>query len=78
MSQRAEGSQNASSSVTTNGGYATQDQRLKYISDCKLRRLNFKSLINFFNLLNFEDNFPFCDESSKYEKVAKIGQGTFG
>ncbi|XP_019876610.1 cyclin-dependent kinase 9 [Aethina tumida] len=23
-------------------------------------------------------NFPFCDESSKYEKVAKIGQGTFG
>ena len=22
--------------------------------------------------------FPFCDESSKYEKVAKIGQGTFG
>ncbi|KAJ8688605.1 hypothetical protein QAD02_024400 [Eretmocerus hayati] len=25
-----------------------------------------------------EFNFPFCDESSKYEKVAKIGQGTFG
>jgi cyclin-dependent kinase 9 len=25
-----------------------------------------------------EYNFPFCDESSKYEKVAKIGQGTFG
>lgn len=23
-------------------------------------------------------NFPFCDESMKYEKVAKIGQGTFG
>lgn len=23
-------------------------------------------------------NFPYCDESSKYEKVAKIGQGTFG
>lgn len=23
-------------------------------------------------------DFPFCDESSKYEKVAKIGQGTFG
>lgn len=23
-------------------------------------------------------NFPFCAESSKYEKVAKIGQGTFG
>ncbi|XP_065160185.1 cyclin-dependent kinase 9 [Atheta coriaria] len=22
--------------------------------------------------------FPFCDESGKYEKVAKIGQGTFG
>lgn len=23
-------------------------------------------------------DFPYCDESSKYEKVAKIGQGTFG
>lgn len=22
--------------------------------------------------------FPYCEESSKYEKVAKIGQGTFG
>ena len=43
MSQRAEGSQNASSNVATNGGYATQDQRLKYISDCKLQRLHFKS-----------------------------------
>lgn len=25
-----------------------------------------------------EFDFPHCDESSKYEKVAKIGQGTFG
>lgn len=25
-----------------------------------------------------EFSFPFCEESSKYEKVAKIGQGTFG
>lgn len=23
-------------------------------------------------------DFFFCDESNKYEKVAKIGQGTFG
>lgn len=23
-------------------------------------------------------DFPYCDESGKYEKVAKIGQGTFG
>lgn len=23
-------------------------------------------------------DFMYCDESSKYEKVAKIGQGTFG
>jgi cyclin-dependent kinase 9 len=23
-------------------------------------------------------DFPFCDEAAKYEKVAKIGQGTFG
>jgi cyclin-dependent kinase 9 len=25
-----------------------------------------------------EYDFPFCDDSCKYEKVAKIGQGTFG
>ncbi|XP_023723129.1 cyclin-dependent kinase 9 [Cryptotermes secundus] len=25
-----------------------------------------------------EFDFPFCDEAAKYEKVAKIGQGTFG
>lgn len=25
-----------------------------------------------------EFDFPFCNESTKYEKVAKIGQGTFG
>jgi hypothetical protein len=25
-----------------------------------------------------EFDFPFCDEVGKYEKVAKIGQGTFG
>jgi len=25
-----------------------------------------------------EFDFPFCDEATKYEKVAKIGQGTFG
>lgn len=25
-----------------------------------------------------EYNFPFCDEASKYERITKIGQGTFG
>lgn len=25
-----------------------------------------------------EFEFPYCDEASKYEKIAKIGQGTFG
>lgn len=25
-----------------------------------------------------EFSFPFCDEASKYERVSKIGQGTFG
>uniref|UniRef100_A0A1B6MLL6 Protein kinase domain-containing protein n=1 Tax=Graphocephala atropunctata TaxID=36148 RepID=A0A1B6MLL6_9HEMI len=25
-----------------------------------------------------EFDFPFCDEATKYEKIAKIGQGTFG
>lgn len=23
-------------------------------------------------------SFPYCNEATKYEKVAKIGQGTFG
>lgn len=31
-----------------------------------------------FNFQLFSDNFQYCDESVKYEKVAKIGQGTFG
>jgi hypothetical protein len=27
----------------------------------------------------FEDiEYPFCSDFSKYEKIAKIGQGTFG
>lgn len=25
-----------------------------------------------------EFDFPYCDEATKYEKIAKIGQGTFG
>lgn len=25
-----------------------------------------------------EYDFPFCDEATKYEKLTKIGQGTFG
>jgi hypothetical protein len=25
-----------------------------------------------------ESDIPFCDEATKYKKVAKIGQGTFG
>lgn len=39
-----------------------------------------RSATNAFDKLKYiEDyDFIFCDESSKYEKVAKIGQGTFG
>lgn len=38
-----------------------------------------RSANNFDKLKYIEDyDFIFCDESSKYEKVAKIGQGTFG
>lgn len=42
--------------------------------------------MNGMNMMNIKEkekyieefDFPNCDESSKYEKVAKIGQGTFG
>lgn len=39
-----------------------------------------KSASNLLNKQKYIENydFPYCDESSKYEKVAKIGQGTFG
>lgn len=33
-------------------------------------------LANYKYIENYD--FPYCDESTKYEKVAKIGQGTFG
>lgn len=41
---------------------------------------NSKSAYNLSNKQKYIENydFPYCDESSKYEKVAKIGQGTFG
>lgn len=35
-SQRQEGSQHGSSTQQTSSGYATLEQRLKYISDCKI------------------------------------------
>lgn len=76
-SQRSEGSQHGSTSQQTTSGYASLDQRLKYISDCKFfKKISMSTKLVKIN--SFIDNFPFCDESSKYEKVAKIGQGTFG
>lgn len=39
-----------------------------------------KSASNLLNKQKYIENydFPYCDDSCKYEKVAKIGQGTFG
>lgn len=76
-SNRPEGSQHSSSTQQTTSGYASLEQRLKYISDCKFLKI-FSWSIYFDTFFVLPDNFPFCDESSKYEKVAKIGQGTFG
>jgi hypothetical protein len=56
------------------------EARMKYISECKKLQNYAKNLFNSKTpeYLLLLDNFPFCDESIKYEKVAKIGQGTFG
>lgn len=39
-----------------------------------------KSANSLLNKQKYIENydFPYCDDSCKYEKVAKIGQGTFG
>jgi len=37
-------------------------------------------LLTFLAVMHREEqiNYPFCQDSSKYEKICKIGQGTFG
>lgn len=37
-----------------------------------------QAMINKYKYIETFYDFPYCDESNKYEKVAKIGQGTFG
>lgn len=50
------------------------------------REINHHGASPSYNLLNMRDkekyienfNFSYCDLTQKYEKVTKIGQGTFG
>lgn len=63
--------------ISTSSTALNLEARMKYIGDCKILMLA-AMLTHFNSIADFSDNFPYCDESSKYEKVAKIGQGTFG
>lgn len=44
------------------------------------REMNNQAIMNIKEKEEYIENFefPHCDETSKYERVAKIGQGTFG
>lgn len=45
-----------------------------------VREMNNQAIMNIKEKEEYIENFefPHCDETSKYERVAKIGQGTFG
>ena len=79
-----------SSQMTPQGGNSANnafslENRMKYIAECRFTNLTLMTHfsesgihISLIHFLQSSDNFPYCDESVKYEKVAKIGQGTFG
>ncbi|CAB0037014.1 unnamed protein product [Trichogramma brassicae] len=62
----------ASSSVNTPNGYHPY-KPMSHTQESTIR-MNQRGKDNYME----EFNFPLCEESSKYDKVAKIGQGTFG
>lgn len=51
-SQRPEGSQHSSSSQQTSGGYATSEQRLKYISDCNFLNMKLFEILSTYSLFS--------------------------
>lgn len=64
-------SSNAGSmSTTSQRSSSSQNQGGETLSGSQAMLANYKYIETY--------DFPYCDDSTKYEKVAKIGQGTFG
>lgn len=68
QSNNATGSTSTSSHRSSSNANPSADTATTSSSQTMLA--NYKYIENY--------DFPYCDESTKYEKVAKIGQGTFG
>lgn len=70
---------NANANNNNNSGHhaATSATPMSVASTSSSTSKSANSLLNKQKYIENYD-FPYCDDSCKYEKVAKIGQGTFG